>query len=325
MKKTVSRYLPKLLPLFLALTLVLVGCSSYQAPAAPKSPATSQPTPTQPPTQTTPATQTPAAAAPPTLEITQPAAGATLASGNVQVSVKVGNFQIVPPGGASAEGKGHIHYYLDVAIPTVVGKPAISAAGTYKATTETSLTWDNLAAGSHTLGVQLVNNDHTPLSPAVTAQVTITVSAPPEAATTTPPAATAPAAPSIKISSPASGATITGNSVQVMVAVSNFEIVPPGGAVTAGKGHVHYYLDVTIPTASGERAVTAAGTYKATTETSLTWDNLTPGTHTLGVQLVNSDHTPLSPAVTAEITITVSASASTPPPSGGVGGGAYGY
>jgi len=56
---------------------------------------------------------------------------------------------------------------------------------------------------------------------------------------------------------------------------------------------------------SGESAISAPGTYKASHQTTITWENLSEGEHTLSAQLVNSDHMPLSPAVTTTITITV--------------------
>ncbi|MEE9464193.1 MAG: PA domain-containing protein, partial [Candidatus Neomarinimicrobiota bacterium] len=81
------------------------------------------------------------------------------------------------PGGRDVSGEGHLHYYLDVAIPVNQHRLAVTAPGTYLATTETAVTWDNVSPGSHTLGVQLVNNSHTPLNPPVTAQVMLTLSA----------------------------------------------------------------------------------------------------------------------------------------------------
>jgi mono/diheme cytochrome c family protein len=98
--------------------------------------------------------------------------------------VSVKNFTLKAPGGAKAAGEGHLHYYKDVEIPTAAGKPAVSAPGTYKADPGTTIAWENVTAGTHTFGVQLVNNDHTPLEPPVTATVTVTV----QAAATTPPA-----------------------------------------------------------------------------------------------------------------------------------------
>ncbi|MBI2830057.1 MAG: DUF4399 domain-containing protein, partial [Chloroflexi bacterium] len=236
------------------------------------------------------------APAAPTVRITLPAAGASVPAGSVTVNIEVSNFKIVPIGGANAPGEGHIHYYKDVEIPTTAGQPAVSAAGTYKAVPGTSTTWENMAAGSHTFGVQLVNNNHTPLSPPITAKVTVTV-------------ASAAAAPSVKITSPAAGASVPAGSVTVNIEASNFKIVPIGGANAPGEGHIHYYKDVEIPTAAGQPAVSAAGTYKAVPGTSMTWENVAAGSHTFGVQLVNNNHTPLSPPVTAKVTVTVAAGA----------------
>ncbi|MBI4286690.1 MAG: DUF4399 domain-containing protein [Chloroflexi bacterium] len=128
----------------------------------------------------------PAAQSAPSVKIVSPAAGAQLPPGNIMVNIETANFQIIPPGQPKAAGQGHVHYYLDVEIPTTPGKPAVSAAGTYKAAPGTSVTWENVSPGSHTLGVQLVNNDHTPLEPPVTATVTVSVVAPPPSPTPAP-------------------------------------------------------------------------------------------------------------------------------------------
>ncbi|MBI4295754.1 MAG: DUF4399 domain-containing protein [Chloroflexi bacterium] len=272
-----------LVSVLLVAVMVLAGC------------ARPTPTPTPKPAPTTPApTPTTPAPAAPSVRITAPAAGATITGNSVTVSIEVSNFKVVPIGGANAPGEGHIHYYLDVEIPTTAGQPAVSAAGTYKAVPNTSATWENVSAGSHTFGVQLVNNNHTPLSPPVTARVTVTVAA-------------AAAVPSVKIISPSAGATIPAGNVTVSIEVSNFKVVPLGGANAPGEGHIHYYMDVEIPTAAGQPAVSAAGTYKAVPNTSATWENVAAGSHTFGVQLVNSNHTPLGPPVTAKVTVSVAA------------------
>ncbi|MBI4267485.1 MAG: hypothetical protein HY662_01720 [Chloroflexi bacterium] len=138
--------------------------------------------------------------APPSVTIISPAGGANLPAGDIQVAVQVSSFVLVPPGGLNAAGQGHIHYYLDVAIPTTPGQPAVTALGTYQATVQPVATWANVPAGAHTLGVQLVNNDHTPLTPPVTDQITvnvtgtalITILPPPPSSVTSPPDSTAP-------------------------------------------------------------------------------------------------------------------------------------
>ncbi len=114
----------------------------------------------------------------PTVTITAPKAGATLGVGSATVTVKVSNFNLVNKlGQANVAGEGHIHYFMDVDPPTAPGQPAFTAAGTYAATTSTSYTWLNVPAGTHKFSVELVNNDHTPLTPPVVASVTVTVSA----------------------------------------------------------------------------------------------------------------------------------------------------
>jgi hypothetical protein len=130
-----------------------------------------------------------AQAAPATVTVVSPTNGITVPAGDVTIHVDAKNIQLTAPGGANVPGQGHLHYYLDVDIPTTPGQPATTAAGTYKVTNEDTVTWANLTAGTHRLGVQVVNNDHTPMVPPVTAQITITVAAPP---TTPPPTTTLP-------------------------------------------------------------------------------------------------------------------------------------
>lgn len=146
MKKS-SHRLYYLLPLMLVLITLaaLSACSTYTTPA---------PTPTP----------TPTPAPSPTIKITQPSGNVIPQIGDVMVMVEVTNFNLVDKlGGANVAGEGHIHYFLDVDAPTTPGKTAVTAAGTYAATTATSYTWHNVGGGPHKFSVELVNNDHTPL------------------------------------------------------------------------------------------------------------------------------------------------------------------
>jgi hypothetical protein len=114
----------------------------------------------------------------PDVVITTPEHGSTVDDGNVKVRVKVERFGIVEKmGDPAAAGTGHIHYYLDVQnIPTSPGAPAVVAdESRYHASAKRSYTWKDVAPGVHTFSVQLVNNDHTPLSPPITAATTVTV------------------------------------------------------------------------------------------------------------------------------------------------------
>ena len=113
-----------------------------------------------------------------TAAITNPDDGALLEAGDIEVALDVGDFEVVDKlGMAPVAGEGHVHYYINVdEIPTTPGEPAITDdETTYHAEATTSFTWQGVRPGAHTFGVQLVNNDHTPLEPPVTDEITVTV------------------------------------------------------------------------------------------------------------------------------------------------------
>ncbi len=232
---------------------------------------------------------------PPKVKITQPQNNAVLTLKNVTITVQVSNFTLVNQlGGPAVSGKGHIHYFFDVDPPTTPGQPAVTAAGTYVATIDTSNTWRNVPDGVHTFSVELVNNDHTPLNPPVTSTIQVTV----QTAT--------PGQPQVTITQPLTSQTPPAGDITVSVDVSNFDLVDKlGQSNVAGEGHLHYFLDVTPPTTPGQPAITTPGTYAPTINTSFTWKNITAGQHTFSVELVNNDHTPLQPPVTTSVTVTV--------------------
>jgi hypothetical protein len=87
----------------------------------------------------------------------------------------VSNFNLVDKTGqANNTGEGHIIYYLDVTPPTLPGNSALTSAGTCAASVAQSYTWHNVGAGYHYFFAELVNNDNTPLTPAITAGVYVT-------------------------------------------------------------------------------------------------------------------------------------------------------
>ena len=132
------------------------------------------PSPSASPTQLT-----PAEAAKPSVEITYPQEGGDpIPAGDVLVALTVRSFEIVDEKGAKPkDGKGHLVYYLDVDnVPTKAGSSAlVKGDGRSKASTMTSHTWTEVEAGTHTLAVQLVENDGTPLEPAVTDEIEVVV------------------------------------------------------------------------------------------------------------------------------------------------------
>ena len=110
----------------------------------------------------------------PRITIMTPQNGKILRAGSVTITVNVSNFNLVDKlGTANVAGQGHIHYFMDVLPPTTAGQPAVTAQGTYAATAATSYTWTNVTPGIHTFYVELINNDHTPLSTPVVAQTLV--------------------------------------------------------------------------------------------------------------------------------------------------------
>jgi len=120
------------------------------------------------------------------------------------------------------------------------------------------------------------------------------------------------AAPAIKVLEPTDGSEVPEGDVTVMVEVSDFELVDEIGQTnTEDEGHLIYYMDAAVPTATDEPATTASGTYAASTNTSYTWRNVSAGMHNFSVQLVNNDQTPLDPAVLSQNRVEVMGSGST--------------
>ncbi|MCK9278398.1 MAG: hypothetical protein M0P22_09950, partial [Methanoculleus sp.] len=124
----------------------------------------------------------------------------------------------------------------------------------------------------------------------------------------------------VTITSPEEGANVTAGNVTVSVNLTNFTLVEPTGQPNApGEGHLHYYLDALVPTNASAPAIPETGGYVVSTNTSYTWENVTPGEHNLSVQVVNNDHTPLIPLTFDTVNVTVGGGANvTPTPTGNV-------
>lgn len=105
------------------------------------------------------ATYTTTASTTPTLTILTPANGSTLDSGTFNVTLSVSNFNVAMTG-----GDGFITYQLD-------NNAAVNKFDT------NPISFTNLAAGPHTIVVNLLNNAGAALSPAVSQTLNVTVSA----------------------------------------------------------------------------------------------------------------------------------------------------
>ena len=202
----------------------------------------------------------------PTVSISSPANGATVTGSSVSVSISSTNFNVPT--------QGHYHIYLDNTLVM-----AYSQAST--------VTFNNVAPGTHTISVYLANPDHSLLNPEVSKSITINVAA--QASN-----------PTVSISSPANGVTIQGSTVTVTASATNFNV--------PADGYYWVYLDNSYQVGNGP---------------TFTFTNVAPGTHTIRAQLYNQDGTPVSPAViSTTVTVTVAAATANPTisivsPSGG--------
>ena len=102
--------------------------------------------------------------------------------------------------------------------------------------------------------------------------------------------------PELSIVSPIDGTIVTGDSITVQANASNIKLAKPTGTVVEGEGHFHAYLD-------GSNEQRGPGT-------SFTFLNVTPGQHTITVELHRGDHSQLNPPVGKIITVTVQAASS---------------
>jgi hypothetical protein len=162
------------------LALLAAGCVTPPVPVTPAATPSASPSLTVPMTTTAPATLPPTIPATPLprpgLTILSPLADQIIRGDSVTVTVRVEDFDLVSAlGGPNVPGQGHLHYYIDAAVPSTPGQPALTGPGTYAPTTATSYTWTNVSPGVHIFSVQLVNNDHTPVIPLVADEVRIEV------------------------------------------------------------------------------------------------------------------------------------------------------
>jgi len=219
--------------------------------------------------------------------ITTPVEGVT--AGDVTINVDVTDFDIAGKGNPEA---GHIIYYIDTPVPVYYDHLAISGAGTYAVSDKLSHTWSGVTPGEHTFSAQLVKGDNTPLPSPVVNTVKLHV-APPKGD------------PKLSISLPKSGDSLTPGPVYIGVMTKNFILSGAhiGATNRTGEGHLIYYIDEEPPVDPGAPALTE--TSVVSVKTDHIWRDVKAGTHTLYVQLVNNDDTPLKTPVVASVTVEV--------------------
>jgi hypothetical protein len=100
--------------------------------------------------------------------------------------------------------------------------------------------------------------------------------------------------PTLTITSPTSTENVVGTSVVAKLSLTDFTLVDyqTHSRNLASQGHIHLWLDQEAPTkASAVKIV----------EDSYTFENVRPGNHHLVAELVNNDHSSLTPPVVTEV------------------------
>jgi hypothetical protein len=91
---------------------------------------------------------------------------------------------------------------------------------------------------------------------------------------------------------------------------------------------VHYYVDIgTVPFVPGVPAIPSTPNIQwgEATDTAFTLPDLRPGIHTLSVQLVNNDHTPVVPLAFQSVMVIATGVSTVPPMPPASGEGQAGY
>ena len=211
------------------------------------------------------------AAAVPSLSILTPANDQVIGNGTpVIVSFAVANFVLVQPGRVGQVGsptEGHVDLYLDGVYSRLLTRvEPISLP---------------LESGPHTIRLQLVQDNGTPLNPNVSAFVRVVTTHGPAVGT-----------PRITVVSPKPGPTIS-HDLYFAVEVTNFTLVAATGQPNApNEGHVQLFLNGVF---NQEPRAYDLGFIV----------DMPDGSNTVTARLVNNDNTPLNPDASASVTIRI--------------------
>jgi hypothetical protein len=203
-------------------------------------------------------------AAPPTLRIVSPSDGAVIGNGSpVSVVFAATDFNLTEPGtGGPGPNEGHVQVFVDDLLFALASDPTVRLS---------------LPSGPHNIRLRLVADNGTGLSPEVTATVGVT--------TTRGPAS---GSPGIAITYPENGAE-RGPDSAVSFQLSNFTLVPPGGAAgVPNEGHIEVLLDDAL--------------YQVLTDHEpVHFSDLHSGDHRVTLRLVDNAGRPLTPDVSASV------------------------
>ena len=250
------------------------------------------------------------AQAKPSIAVISPGNGDTVSTTDIPVRVQVSNYTLSASdvGMPDKDGEGHIHVMLD-------GMNMGVLFNFYTSPTFT-LPGQGMKPGQHTLTFDLASNTHEDMEDTVT---NVTVNYQPLTAQPAPQASPSTGAPEVSIVWPPDGATV-GPLFTLQVAKKNFapSLELEGKPNLAGYGHYHVFVDMPMMDMTGGGGgqdmggmMSMAGMIAMVGNDNVpvdlrAWSN---GQHTITVEPVQNDHTPIQGAKEAMITITLQGAA----------------
>ena len=240
----------------------------------------------------------------PSLAVLSPSNGDTVTSTDIPMSVRVSNFTLSTPdvGLPDKDGEGHIHVMLDGMNMGVLFN--------FYTTPQFTLPGEGMKPGQHTLTFDLASNTHMDMEDTVTS---VTINYQPLTAKAAPQANPSAGTPEVSIVWPPNGATV-GPVFTLQVNKKNFtpSLELEGKPNLAGFGHYHVFVDMDMSGMGMEGGMMSmAGMIGMPGSDTIpvdlsAWSN---GQHSITVEPVQDDHTPIQGAMPGMITINLQGAA----------------
>jgi hypothetical protein len=225
------------------------------------------------------------------IAILSPASGVLVTDNVLTVTVAATGYTLTCDfaGKQNQQATGHYHVLVDKSLINMFCTPTAT------------ISMQNVARGMHTLTVVPALNDHSEVEDNAKS---ITIDYEPTNPLPAITDATFAGAPSIKILSPANGATVSG-SFDIVVQVTNYNLSCDlmGKPDVAGYGHWHANLDTMSGPMMGMG--TMLGMSCTTTFHATTMGLKSGETHTIIALLTDNGHAPLTPAVDSQVTVKI--------------------
>jgi hypothetical protein len=235
----------------------------------------------------------------PAISIVSPKAGDKITTTDISVQVAVSNFTVdcLQAGMPDKAGVGHIHVMVD-------GMSMASLTNFY-CTNSFTISGQGVKPGQHTLMVDLASNTHMDMEPTATE---VKFDFEPTTSPTPLPAPANMGTPTIQITGLADG-TKVGPKFSFTAPTTNFHPSADleGKQNVAGYGHIHVFIDMPMMDMSGSSGgmMSMAGMIGMPGSSNISVDlsDWPSGKHTITLQLVQNDHTPIMDAKEAMVTI----------------------